>query len=87
LLNGHAPLTNTSAPATQVSETVQKQSNVAAEAIAALVLLGIPEQTSAALFQRVPGKTTDEQIRGALKLYAQSKPEIGTGRGVAPIKR
>jgi hypothetical protein len=48
LLNGHAPLPNTSAPATQVPVTVQKQSNVTAEAIAALVLLGIPEHNAAA---------------------------------------
>jgi hypothetical protein len=48
LLNGHAPLPNTSAPATQVPVIVQKQSNVTAEAIAALVLLGIPEHNAAA---------------------------------------
>ena len=65
-INGHAMGANASAPANQVPATGQKQ-QVVADAMAALVSLGIPSKQAVALVQEIPGSTSEELIRGALQ--------------------
>jgi hypothetical protein len=55
------------------SDTIDKQ-KAAADAIAALVSLGIPSETATALVQKSSGNSTQELVREALKALRKTGP-------------
>jgi hypothetical protein len=71
-VNGHAIGANTPTQVSPASTTAQNQSPKM-DAVAALVGLGIPTQTATALIQGIPGNSTDELIRNALRVLRERK--------------
>jgi hypothetical protein len=71
-VNGHAIGSNASTQVAPTSAAVQKPS-IQSDAIAALIVLGIPEKQATALIQSVPGNTKEQLIRGALQVLRQGR--------------